>query len=198
MYGEGMAQHQWRNFHLHTIVGQTTDGRPFIGADGEHENASLVKNVVSSSGPIRESALQTARTYTFENDAIVCTVNLKDTGHHELLNLWIPNKERGKVAECYEMIPFLPKKKGAFKKGADTTDIGVSIKGKSLGLLGKDAVEADAVTIDRGGFGVLIQLDQPRLVRRGQNNTLLIALCSGPTPASKVGMGYRLVPLATP
>ena len=116
-YGEGMAQHQWRNFHLHSIVGITTDGRPFIGADGEHENARLDNTTVTSFGPIRESTIQTTRTYAFEDDAIICTVNLRDS-HNQLLNLWIPNPERGKVAECYEMIPFLPKKKGkAAKKG---------------------------------------------------------------------------------
>ncbi len=198
-YGEGMAIHLWRNFHLHSIVGQTTDGKPLVGANGEHDDAKLVKNVVTSSGAIRENAVHIARSYTYEDDAIVCTVNLRETGHNDLLNLWIPYKERGKVAECYEMIPFLPKKKGkAAKKGADTTDIILSLKGKELGLLAKDAVEADAVIIDRGGFGVKIELDQPRLIQRGQNNTLLIALCTTPTPASKLGLRYRLVPFSEP
>lgn len=194
-YGEGMAIHQWRNFHLHSIVGQTTDGKPFVGADSEHENARLEKNTVTGSGSIRESALQIACSYTFEDDAIVRTVNLKETGHNDLLSLWIPNKERGKVAECYEMIPFLPKKKGkAAKKGADATDIALSLQGKKLGPLGKEAMEADVIVIDRGGFGVRIELDQPRRVQRGQNNTLLVALCTTPTPASKLGLRYRLVP----
>ena len=198
-YGEGMATHLWRNFHLHGIVGQTVDGRPFVGADGEHENAKLVKNVVTGSGPIRESALESSRSYAFEDDGIVCTVNLRETGHSDLLNLWIPNKERGKVAECYEMIPFLAKKKGAAaKKGSDTTDIALSLKGKELGLLGKEATEADAIVLDRGGFGVRIELDGPRRVQRGLNNTLLITLCSTPTPASKLGLRYRLVPFAAP
>lgn len=57
---------------------------------------------------------------------------------------------------------------------------------------------ADAIVIDRGGFGVRIELDQPRRVQRGQNSTLLIALCDTPTPASKLGLRYRLVPFAGP
>ncbi|MSQ93488.1 MAG: hypothetical protein EXR98_02905 [Gemmataceae bacterium] len=198
-YGEGMAIHQWRNFHLHTIVGQTTDGKPFIGANSEHDNAKLEKNVVTSSGPIRESSLETVRSYTFDADAIVCTISLKDTGHSSLLNLWIPNKERGKVAECYEMIPFLPNKKtpGA-KKGDNATAITLTLKGKASGTLAKEPTEADAIVIDRGGFGVRIELDQPRTVQRGQNNTLLVSLCNGPTPASKIAVRYRLVPFAQP
>src|SRR5208283_117700 len=76
-YGQGMAQHQWRNFHIHSVVGLTTDGRPFIGADSEHDNAKLDKNVLTSSGLIRESSVEVARSYTFEDDAIACTVKLK-------------------------------------------------------------------------------------------------------------------------
>jgi hypothetical protein len=192
-----MAQHQWRNFHLHGIVGQTTDGRPFIGADSEHENARLDKNVLTSSGLIRESSVEVKRSYTFEDDAIACAVSLKDT-QNQLLNLWIPNAERGKVAECYEMIPFLPSGRPKVKKGPAVASIMLSLKGKEVGTLDKEAMEADAIVIDRGGFGVKIELDQPRLVKRGQNNTLLITLCATPTPASKLGLRYRLVPFAGP
>jgi hypothetical protein len=194
-YGEGMATHQWRNFHLHSIVGQTTDGKPFVGANSEHEDARLEENTLTSSGAIRDSALETARTYTYGADAITCAVHLKETGQNDLLNLWIPNKERGKVAECYEMIPFLPKKKGA-AAGAEATSIVVSAKGQELGPLSSEPVEADALVIDRGGFGVRIELDRPRRVQRGQNNTILIALCTVPTPASQLALRYRLVPFA--
>lgn len=198
-YGEGMAIHQWRNFHLHSIVGQTTDGKPFVGANSEHENAGLEKNVVTSSGAIRESAVETVRSYSFDADAIVCSVNMKDTGHSNLLNLWIPNKERGKVAECYEMIPFLPTKKiHAAKKGNNATAITLSFKGKNAGTLSKEPTEADVILIDRGGFGVRIELDHPRSVQRGQNNTLLISLCNGVTPAGKIALRYRLVPFTSP
>jgi hypothetical protein len=50
------------------------------------------------------------------------------------------------------------------------------------------------VTIDRGGFGVRIELDKPRRVLRGENNTVLIELIEKPTAASGVSIGYRLVP----
>ena len=192
-YGEGMAVHQWRNFHLHSLVGQTTDGKPFVAGNSEHEDAKLAKNVVASSGAIRDSALHSSRTYTYEDDAIVCTASLRDS-FGELLNLWIPNKERGKVAECYEMIPFQAKLKNKPKKGADQTLVTLFAKGKELGQLGKEPTEADTIVLDRGGFGVKIELDQPRLVQRGQNSTLLIALCTTPTPANKLSIRYRLVP----
>ncbi len=195
-YGEGMAVHQWRNFHLHSIVGQTTDGKPFVGANSEHENATLAKNVVSGFGAIRESALETERSYTFDADAVVCSVKLKDTGHSPLLNLWIPNKERGKIAECYEMIPFVPTSKRAGTKGSNATEITLTLQGKGAGAFGKEGVETDVIVVDRGGFGVRIELDQPRKVQAGQNSTLLVSLCNGATPASKIALRYRLVPFS--
>jgi hypothetical protein len=197
-YGQGMATHQWRNFHLHSLVGQTTDGKPLVGADSEHDDARLVNYTVASSGAIRDSALQAARTYTYEADQVVCTVSLKETGHNDLLNLWIPNQERGKVAECYEMIPFLPKKKGVAAGANAATDVRLSIKGQPLGPLASGPLEADTIVIDRGDFGVRIELDQPRRVQRGENSTVLIALCTTPTPASQLALRYRLAPFGGP
>ncbi len=198
-YGEGMALHQWRNFHIHSVVGMTTDGRPFVAGNSEYADAKLVKNVITSSGQIRESALEASRSYTFDDGSIACNVSLKETGHNDLLGLWIPNKERGKVAECYEMIPFMPKSKRAAKKGgSNDTQITLFVKDKEIGVLGKEPTEADAIVIDRGGFGVRIQLDRARFISRGQNNTLLVALCTTPTPASKLSLQYRITPFVEP
>jgi hypothetical protein len=94
------------------------------------------------------------------------------------------------------MIPFLPKKKGP--AGAEATEIALGLKGQPLRPLAGDSVEADSIVIDRGGFGVRIELDAPRRVQRGQNNTLLIALCNTPTPASQLALRYRLTPFAGP
>jgi hypothetical protein len=111
------------------------------------------------------------------------------------LNLWIANPERGKLTECYEMIPFLGTKRGQGgpKKGDNATTITMSARDKA-----KDPALFDTVVIDRGGFGVRIELDQPRPVQRGLRDTLLISLIQGPTPASKIGMSYRIVPFWGP
>ena len=132
------------------MVGQTVDGKPLISADSEHFDAKLQGDTVTSSGAIRDSTVEVARSYKFTADAIHCGgLSLKETRFNELLNLWIANPERGKLTECWEMIPILSTKK--------------------ITLLNKDVVrtfdEADAlvdtIIIDRGGFGVRIELDGP-------------------------------------
>ena len=67
-----------------------------------------------------------------------------------------------------------------------------------LGPLGTDPASCKTVTIDRGGFGVRIELDEPRRVLRGQNNTVLIELIEEPTASAGVSIGYRLVPFNNP
>jgi hypothetical protein len=190
-YGEGMHPAQWHDFHLHSVVGQTTDNKPLVGADSEHEDAKLDKTTVTSSGAVRDSTIHITRSYTFDEGEIICTVNLKETGFNDLFNLWIPNKERGKVVECYEMIPFLPRKlgKGASKKPDDATKISLLGKGNE-----KEPAAVNTIVIDRGGFGVRIELDPPRPVLRGKRDTLLISLIDAPTAASKISLRYRIVP----
>lgn len=193
-YGEKMDISLWPTFHLHTTVGKTVDGTPLVTGDSEHPDAKLTGTKVTSSGEVRHNAVKIERAFTFENDGIVCEVRLKDTGYSPLLNLWVRNEARGKVQEAYEMIPYLAKQKPRPKvKGGDTL---VQIE-KAPGTLvdvTKDAAEAKAVVIDRGGFGVRIEFEEPRKVSLGQNSTLMIHLVDGPTPAEKVGMRYRFVP----
>jgi hypothetical protein len=50
------------------------------------------------------------------------------------------------------------------------------------------------MVIDRGGFGVRIELDGERNVSRGQNNTIMIELVAQRTSAADVEIEYRLVP----
>ena len=108
--------------------------------------------------------------------------------------------DRGKLTECHEMIPFIPFKPGlaSSKKPEDATQVTLLNKGKPIGPLTKDAVVADTIVIDRGGFGVRIELEQPHPVQRGQKDTVLITLIQAPTPASKISLSYRLVPFAGP
>jgi hypothetical protein len=96
------------------------------------------------------------------------------------------------------MIPFVPTASKKIKPKAGATAVtALDADGKPLGTLEKEALSAKTIVIDRGGFGVRIELDQPRKVQRGENNTVLIHLTEGPTTASKVGVKYRLVPFGT-
>ena len=49
-YGEKMHPSEWRGFHLHSVVGQTADGRALVTADSEHADAraELVRPVLDS------------------------------------------------------------------------------------------------------------------------------------------------------
>ena len=78
-----------------------------IGADSEHEDAKLEGTTVTEFGAIRDSSVHIARSYTFADGEIKCSLSLKETEYNEILNLWIPNPERGKLTECWEMIPYL-------------------------------------------------------------------------------------------
>src|SRR5688500_6434567 len=49
-------------------------------------------------------------------------------------------------------------------------------QGKAKGSLTEEAMEASAVLIDCGGFGVRVMLDRPRPVSRGRNDTVMIHL----------------------
>ena len=57
--------------------------------------------------------------------------------------------------------------------------------------------ECDARFLRGRGFGVDIVLPQSVLVKRGQNDTILIELvapAAKATPAEKIGLKYQLVP----
>jgi hypothetical protein len=196
-YGEGMHPSQWRTFAIHSLVGQTADGKPLVAADSEHSGARLVDNTVTSCGEVRDSSVHVRRSYTFGADDIACEAALRETEHNDLLGLWVPSPLRGKVTEAYEMIPFVQFKRGknGSKKPEDLTEVTLlDAAGKPIGTLAKEGLAAKTIVVDRGGFGVRIELDQPRKVHRGNANTVLIQLLDAPAPASKVALKYRLVP----
>lgn len=195
-YGEGMDVSLWRTFHLHAIVGQLGDGNALVSGDSEHFDARLKDQVVASSGDIRNTPLQVARSFTFGADDIVCTVNLKETSYADLLNLWVKNPERGKVTEAYEMIPYVAKQKPQPKVKPTDTVVSLFDGDKQVGVLTKEPMLASSVVIDRGGFGVRINLDKARPVLGGPNHTVLIRLVDRATPAKDVSLSYRLVPFS--
>jgi hypothetical protein len=193
-YGEGMHVSNWPNFHIHSLVGQTWDGRPLIAGISEHDNARLEGSVVSSSGEIREAHLKVARSYTYEPDAIECSVKLAESDYAQLLSIWSHERVWSDVKSAYEMIPFLPAAPGGKKL---TSVILFDKTGKEIGPMTAEAVEAQRIRIDRGGFGVEIQLEKPLKVRRGATDTVMIEIIEAgakAVPASRVELKYRLVP----
>lgn len=194
-YGEGMDISEWRNFHLFTLAGVEADGTPFVAGDSEHLDARLAKNVVTGSGEIRNSTLGCSRSFTFDNDGITCSVQLRKTSYDDLLGLWLKNKLRGKVKEALEILPFIPRQVSGPKRKREPTLVTLlDAKGKTIGTLTEKPQITSSVIIDRGGFGVRIVLSKPHPASRGRNNTVQIHLADGITEAEKVSLKYRLEP----
>jgi hypothetical protein len=199
-YGEGMHPSQWRNFHIHSVVGRSIDDAPIVAGDSEHFDAKLDGTTVTSSGDIRQTALRSTRSYVFEPGAIRCTVQLGETQFADLLNLWVKNPRRGQVALAYEMIPFVPlqpRTKANPKPGPTLVTL-AGEAGTDLGAITAEPKACRRVTIDRGGFGVHIEFDEPRRVQRGENNTVLVELTTEPKQAAEIALTYRLVPFKNP
>jgi len=182
-YGKGMHLTNWRNYHVHSVVGTMWDGRPFASGISEHDDAKLTGSVVTSSGEVRDRPLRVARKYTYNADSIDCEVSLAPAAYESLLMLWIKDRPFADLREAYEMIPF--------NKGAVTL---LDAGGKAIGAPGAAARRAKTVVIDCGGYGVRIVLDKPRKVLAGGNSTVLIQLIDGPAKAETVRLKYRLVP----
>jgi len=186
-YGRGMQPWNWRNMHLHSIVGEMADGRPLVTADSIHADARLTGNVVESSGEVRDRPVRVRRRYTFEPDHIACEVSLADTKFRAAY--WGQGHPQT-IREAHEMIPFV---------GGKTTK--VTATGPKLEHpvpLAPEAVAAQSITIDRGGYGVKIELPTPMPVLRGANSTVLIQLVSEPTKAEQLALSYRIVPFGSP
>jgi hypothetical protein len=184
-YGHGMARTNWRNFHLHSLVGNMADGRPLVTAASEHSDAQLTANKVLSSGEVRGANVKVTRGYTFEDGKIVMEMKLAASGYEAMFELWKPSPERKTIAEAYEMIPFYsPAKPTASDPATKVTVDGVELTEKPL--------KTSKVTIDRGGFGVYVVLPSPMNVSRGKNNTVLVHVVEAATPAEKVELKYEL------
>ena len=198
-YGSGMHVSQWRDFHVHSVVGSTTDGQPLVGANSEHFDAKLEGNTVISSGNVRQSSVHLTRSYTFGQHDITCEVQMAPSHHENVFSIWGGRpKLRAKVSEAWEMIPFadVQAPKGRPKPERGRTKVTTLSPDKEPVPLGEDPVEAQGVLIDRGGYGMLVEFEEPRKVHRGKKDTLMINLAQGYTPAANVAIRYRLLPYA--
>jgi len=179
-YGKGMHPRNWRTFHLHSVVGTLADGRAFVAADSEHlGTAKLVGNTVTSDGEVRNRPVHVTRSYTFAADRVRCRVQLADTMYRTAL--W-GGGPTSKLTEAYEMIPF---------SGKATA---LDARGKEIGALAAEAVEAKAIRIDCKGYGARIELPRVMSVQGGQNATILLRLIDKPTRAQDIGLQYEIVP----
>ena len=194
-YGRGMDPSQWKSFHIHSVVGASSDGRPIVAADSELLNARLEGTTVTGSGPIRDTSLHVTRSMTFSEKEIRCKVRLEPSRQLNLLNLWTQSKLHGHVEEAYEMIPFVPNQLHSSKQTPRPTVVTlIDEQSRPLGSLSDTPTLAKTILVDRGGFGVRIELDTSHHVQRGANNTLLIRIVDKATPAQEVRIEYRLVP----
>ena len=200
-YGEGGHLSQWEGFHLHTMVGHTADGNPLVTANSEHPNARLVGNTVSSDGEVRQSSTHCYRTFTFEPNSILCTVELRNSIGDSVMGIYGGgNVLRTNVVDCYEMIPFEPVARVLDKKTKEwsqpDTAFGIGADGKTLGPIKPEGMKIGAILLNRGGYGARIDLDTARLVKLGKNNTLLVELSNKSTDARYMGFAYRIMPFS--
>jgi hypothetical protein len=206
--GYGMNAHpsQWRTFRINAIVGVTADGKPLISADSEHLDARLDGNKVTSSGEVRDSSVHATRSYTYNPDHVVVEANLRTTDDDEFLGFWFKSPFRGHLAEAWEMIPFVAAKPRGAKGDTKTTAKLLDASGREVGDLTDNVAEGQTIVIDRGGFGVRIELEKPMSVKRGEGNTVMIQLIPpsaiGPRDAKtkpnieEASIRYKLVPFS--
>lgn len=202
-YGGGMHLSNWRRFHLHSIVGETADGQPLVAANSEQPDARLDGTTVTGSGEVRQSSVSCARSYTFGPSGIVCTVQLSGSGSDRIFGIYGgAHGLRGRIREAYEMIPYtvVSAPGGRGKPPVVKTRVtALDAAGGAAVLLGPEPVTAAAVVVDQQGYGVRIELDKPRPVKQGENDTILIGLAdrgAEPVDAGSVALAYTLVPFS--
>ena len=179
-YGGGMERANWRNFAIHAIVGTMADGQPLVAADSEHLDAKLKGNTVTGSGEIRDRPLRSTRSYTFNADHIAVSAQLADTDFRAALWNQGPSS---KISEAFEMIPIIS---SASLRVADA-------EGKIVEL-GKEATMTNTLIIDRKDFGVRIDFDQQRSVKRGNRNAIMVQIADKVVTPDKVAIAYTITP----
>ena len=119
-------------------------------------------------------------------------MQLAESDYARVMSIWGHGRLWSEVRQAWEMIPFLPKQ----PDGKTPTSVKAA-DGSALTAAGRDDA---GVRIDRGGFGVEIKLDKPRLVKLGAADTVMIQVVAPvpaggkPVPAEQVALRYKLVP----
>ena len=188
-YGKGMHPSQWADFHVHTLAGELWDGRPLVAAISEQDDAKLEGNTVTGSGEVRNGHVRSTRSFTFNSDSIDCSIALATSDRARVLSLWANERKWAEVRQAWEMIPFMAKRPDG-KTPTSVTTAG----GKDLSAEGETTA---SIRIDRGGFGVVIALDKPRLVKLGKNSTVMIQAAdpaADPVAPETVLLNYKLTP----
>lgn len=193
-YGTGMHPSNWRNMRIHSVVGETWDGRPLISAISEHGDARLDGNTVTSSGEVRDAHVRVFRRYTYGPESVECDVRLEESESVEILSIFSWERYWSEVKTAYELIPFMPMQPGG-KVPTEVTLLGAGAE--AIGAADTELREAHGVRIDRGGFGVDVRFEEPRAVMVTTNSSVLVRIVeAGATPvaARDVALRYRLVP----
>lgn len=191
-YGKNMDPSQWAGLSVHSLVGEMWDRSPLVAAISEHDDAKLSGTTVASSGEVRNSHVRSVRSYTYQPDSIDCAVRLESSDYERVMSIWSHGRLWSEVREAWEKLPYMPKQPDG---KAPTT-----VKAADGSALTEAGVTTPSVRIDRGGFGVEIRLDQPRLVKLGAGNTVMIQVVAPvpangkPAAADKVALTYKLVP----
>lgn len=191
-YGKNMDPSQWQALSVHALVGEMWDRAPLIAAIGEHHDAKLDGNTVTSSGEVRNAHVRSQRRFTYLPETVECSVQLQASDYARVMSIWSHGRLWSEVREAWELLPFLPKS----PDGKTPT----SVKAADGTALTAAGVTTQSVRIDRGGFGVEIRLAEPHLVKLGTGNTVMIQVVAPvaadgkPVPAEKVALKYALVP----
>ena len=189
-YGKGMHLSNWRAFRIHSLVGELWDGRPFVSAVSEHDDATLAGTTVTSSGEVRNGRVRVRRSFDFQPDGIACRVRLESSSFDSTMSIWSHDPGRSRVRLAYEMIPLLDARKAK-------ANVTLKTAAGEEADLAAEPKEAASVRIDRGGYGVEIMLDRPRPVLLGEGRTVLIELVPPGTNTvapENVSLAYTLVP----
>lgn len=190
-YGKNMDPSQWATLKVHSLVGEMWDRSPLVAAISEHDDAKINGNTVTSSGEVRNAHVRSIRSFTYQPDGVDCSVQLATSDYARVMSIWSHGRLWSEVREAWEMLPFMPMN----VDGKTPTKVTLA-DGSAVTAAGASSA---SVRIDRGGFGVEIKFDQPRVVKLGANTVMIQVVApvpagGKPVEAEKVTMKYNIVP----
>ena len=176
-YGQDMDPSLWPTLKIHSLVGETWDGKPLVAAISEHNNPTLTGNTLTSSGEIRGAHLQSTRTYKYNPDSIECSVALAESDYARALSLWSQGRLWSELRQVWELLPIMTLR----PDGKTPTSITVHDNSP----LTTTGLETTKLRIDRGGFGLTIALPAPTFVKLSPNGHIMIQVAKPTPPGTK-------------